>query len=224
MTFVQVFRALLTLIAAPGCPKFALRAAEADAATPSIADHAASSPCVALDSSQFFNALAGVPECAWRAVQSAAACTLTALSGAMGLSGATISPLFRPSKCPTLTYDATVRVDVPAAAAGELFGADASWSACAATKAEALLKNALSDRALEVAVMQLAVEEVPVSAKGGFSGLPGVTSAGLLVGVVFNALEVRAFAWAVAALPCRKACVSKLSLFGSMVASDMNHV
>lgn len=191
MTVVQVFRALLTLVAAPGSPKFALQAADTNAATPSVSSHAASSPCVTLDSSRCFNILAGVPACAWRAVQAAAACTLTALSGAMGLSGATIGTLFQPARCPAFTFDVMVRVEVPPVATGDLFKADAPWSACAAKQAEGLLQKALSDRALEVAVMQEGVAGTPVNGKGGLSALPGVSSAaGLLVGVILNPLEV----------------------------------
>ena len=193
MTVLQVFRAVLTLIAAPGVPKFTLKcAADADAA-PSVAEHAASSPCVALDSSHYLNVLAGVPACAWRAVQAAAACTLSALSGALGLSGATMGPLFHPTRCATITFDAVAHLEVPVVATGDLFRADAPWSACIAKRAEGLLRKALSDRVVEVAVLQEAVSAVPACGTGALPSLPGVSSAaGLLVGAILNPLEVRA--------------------------------
>ena len=193
MTVLQVFRALLTLVATAGSPKFALqRTAGADEATPSTADHAASSPCVALDSSHCFNVLAGVPACAWRAVQAAAACTLAALSGAVGLSGAAMGTLFQPARCPAVTFDAVARVDVPMVATRDLVRADAPWSACAAKHAEGLLRKALSDRAAEVAVLQAPVSAVLMCTDGTVSALPGGSStAGLLVGVILNPIEVR---------------------------------
>lgn len=193
MNVLQVFRAVLTLVAAPGNPKFALEATpDVHEGTPSQSDHAALSPCVALDSSQCFNVLCGVPGCAWRIVQAAATSTLAALSESMGLSGATIGTLFYPSRCPALVYDTVLRVEVPPVATGDLFAADAPWSACAANCAQGLLQKALSDRILEVAVVQKSVAGAVVSSKGEFSALPGVSSpAGLLVGTILNPSEVR---------------------------------
>lgn len=113
MTVLQAFRALLTLVAAPGHPRIALQAdSQCTEAVPSISEHAALSPCVILDSSQCLNVLAGVPASAWRAVQAAAACTLAAFSGAMGLSGSTVSTLLQPLKFPSVAFDAVVRVQV----------------------------------------------------------------------------------------------------------------
>lgn len=193
MTVLQAFRALLTLVAASDHPRIALQAdSQRTEAVPSISEHAALTPCVILDSSQCLNVLAGVPASAWRAVQAAAACTLTAFSGAMGLSGSTVSTLLQPTKCPTVAFDAVVRVQVEPVATGDLLGADAPWTARCTKHAEDLLKKALSDRVSEVVVVQHAASGAVVNRKGGCAELPGVShSADLMVGMTLNPLEVR---------------------------------
>jgi hypothetical protein len=128
------------------------------AASPADAhrSHLATSPQAVLDTTGHINFLAAVPQGAWADLLRCAHATLAALASPVAPLATMTRSLFPPASQPSVPFDTVlaVRVKRSAQTGTEALSADLPATATLAARAERLLAQALTDRAVHVAVWQ----------------------------------------------------------------------